>query len=930
MKINVLSELERYGVKYEFSAEDEIRCRCPFHDDVNPSCCVNLEKQVFVCHVSGCGKTGDVITFLAGHVKKQRHEVLLELATRYDIESDATIEASVIERFHEGIWHAKPFLKELKKRAVTDDLIRQYRIGVHNGRVTIPIRNASGSFVNVRRYLPGAPGQDKMRNTRGHGRIRLFPIQQLRYEDVVLTGGELKAIVAAAHLNKRDIGCVTVTAGEGNWDPMFTRMFTDKRVYIIFDIDDAGKKAAEKLARVLYQVAETVSVIELPLDPDVYPHGDINDFVASGKKLYPLIKKAEEWRPITRAMMEDCEPEDTILAHSIKAKNTGKRIKFKALVTSMDTAPYVVPKCIKVECPQDQKFCGLCPAMTQKTFDIHPEAPVILEMVSTRKASQLQALQEGIGVPKQCKVCEFNVLSYYNAEDARLSPELNITSKNSDRVMLPAIMIGEGAELNEVYEMVGRMHPHPDTQQSTLLVSTYEHTQDALSNYTLPGNNQLEIFSPPEWTLDGVRTKLNSIYHDLESNVTRIYQRRLLHLVIDLVYHSPLFVHFDGKVIKGWVEALVVGDSAQGKSDTAEYLQEHYGLGERLECKNATVAGLLGGLQQHGGRWFVTWGVIPTHDRRLVILEEVKGASPEVISKLTDMRSRGVAEIPKIEKRRAAARTRLLWLSNSRSGRPMAAYNFGIQAIMELIGSPEDVRRFDIALIVTSQDIAPEELNKLQVSRPVVEHKYTRDLCRSLILWAWTQEDTRFEETATRKILDWSTQLSNAFSDIIPLVDRGSIRYKLARLSASVAARTYSCRESNLLVRECHVDFIGELLLKIYESSSFGYLDFTRAKKASETVDDSQQIKKRIGDTPFPRDFVESLLAAEFLDQQDLQDWTGWDRHDSQQLLSFFVRKRAIVRRKRTYVKTPAFIDLLRNLDDEDLPDRPSFAKEEF
>ena len=72
-------------------------------------------------------------------------------------------------------------------------------------------------------------------------------------------------------------------------------------------------------------------------------------------------------------------------------------------------------------------------------------------------------------------------------------------------------------------------------------------------------------------------------------------------------------------------------------------LMDHYKLGARHECKNATSAGLLGGLQQLGSRWFVSWGIIPMHDKRLVVLEEIKGTPIEVLAKLTDMRSSGIA-----------------------------------------------------------------------------------------------------------------------------------------------------------------------------------------------------------------------------------------------------------------------------------------------
>jgi len=36
--------------------------RCPFHDDRKPSLCIDAERGLWYCH--GCGKGGDVITFI--------------------------------------------------------------------------------------------------------------------------------------------------------------------------------------------------------------------------------------------------------------------------------------------------------------------------------------------------------------------------------------------------------------------------------------------------------------------------------------------------------------------------------------------------------------------------------------------------------------------------------------------------------------------------------------------------------------------------------------------------------------------------------------------------------------------------------------------------------------------------------------------------
>jgi len=498
--------------------------------------------------------------------------------------------------------------------------------------------------------------------------------------------------------------------------------------------------------------------------------------------------------------------------------------------------------------------------------------------------------------------------------------------------------VGHGLQANEPYKFTGRMYPHPKTQQSVLLLSQYSPTQDALSTYkpTEPELEELHIFQPVKWDVQSIEDKLREIYDDFEANVTRIFQRRDLHLVVDLVYHSALLFYFDKRLVKGWVEALVAGDSSQGKSEASTRIMEHYGLGERLVCKGATVAGLQGGLQQSGGRWWVTWGIIPTHDKRLVMLDELKGASTEVIGHLTDMRSSGVAEIAKIEKRRTHARTRLLAISNPRSSRPMSTYNFGVEVIQELIGGLEDIRRFDMALLLSAEQVSAAALNELQRNRPQIKHRFTAELCRRCVLWSWTrdEDDVIFTEGASSAILDQSAKLCATYHEAIPLVDRGSMRYKLARLAVALACRTFSCGNNDknvVIVRTCHVLFVAAMLDRIYGDKVFGYRDFSYAMQVSTALVKEEEIKSSIMQTPFPRDLVEALLHTNEIELRDLCDWCSYERSEAIQLLSVLVRRHALVRDKNAYRKNPAFIDLLKSLRDSgelDKNQRPDYIPE--
>lgn len=956
--IHVTAELERCGIPYKFGSEKEVLVKCPFHPDDQPSCSINIKESVFLCQAAECKESGDFVTLLARFLGQSRKVILEDLSTRYDLQLEKVINPETIERYHARIWQAKPLLAELYARGCHDGIIRFHRIGESNNRITLPIRNEFGSFVNVRSYLPGAPGKDKMKNAKGFSKCRLTPIDQLRFDTILICGGELKAWVAADQLNKHGIGAISATAGESNWDSSFTPKFKSKRVIVCLDIDKGGQISANAICLQMRTVADWVGNLILPLDPDKYPKGDINDYLGPLRpdqpQLKPLIDTCPEYAPtvIKEGYNDTTEPIPLELVDSIDAKNTAKRMKVSAVVSMMDTAPYVIPKDIEIQCGRDAKggICALCPVVIEdrQAFTIPPESPAILELVATGKERQLEVVKSAVGIPMNCGVCQFAAGSWYNVEDVRLSNKLEITQRGTD-LLQPAFCIKEGnsikLDLNESYDMVGRMFPHPKTQQATLLISSYKTSQDALSTYQLEGIDDCAAFWPRDsegnisWTKEAIAAKLDEIYSDLETNVTQIFQRRDVHLAVDLTYHSLLYFDFDGKRnTKGYMETLILGDTSQGKSEIccgatgSGGLMTHYGLGDVVDSKNASVAGLLGGCTQNGTRWWIKWGAIPKNDRRCCILEEFKGLKVESIAQLTQMRSSGKARLDKIVSRETSARCRLICPSNARGDVKLSTFNYGVQAAKELIGAPEDIRRFDLVMIVDERDVNADVINQLRKNRPQVIHTYSSELCRRLVLWAWTRrgENVFFTEDATALILQTAVELTGMFSETIPIVDKGSMRFKLARMSAALAARLFSCSEDyeSVIVDACHVEYIADFIKRTYSAPTFGYLDFTKAQNVSQTLVDAEIIGQFINNTPFALDLCNSLLTAVKIDINDLQDYTGWTREDATHLLSLLVRKHALIRDGKQYRKSAAFIEMLKTMiKNGEVKNRPDHIK---
>jgi len=932
--INAIVELERIGYSFDLAGEEEIRLRCPAHDDETPSVHLNIKKNLWICHAAGCGGKGDVVNLLALILNVERGTMLADLGTRWDIEDVKIINPINVEKMHESIWDAGPLLQELRNRGVTDDMIREARIGLFKNRITIPVYDANRNIVNIRRYLPGAPGPQKMKNTKGYGAARIYQIEQLKYDTVWICGGELKALVAKSILNPNNIGAIAVTAGEGSWEPKWNDKLKDKDVYICMDVDQAGRNAAKNLATIICNLAKNVRIVSLPLDKNIYPKGDINDWVAGeGATLEDFVKvmnEAREFSAKARTIQTLGEPTEVSLNEVTRAENVRRRLQFRGVIAAMDNnAQYLIPRTVGVSCDRQQKYCAVCPinAMDEDPdegfvkVEIPPVSESLLDMCDAPKKHLQIAIADALDIPP-CKSVQFAVENTYKAIEVIINPEISIEAEATSNVTQMGILTQDNnsVDFNVPYDFTGVVYPHPRTQRASLVIDAAVEAEDNLSTFA-PTDRELEalkIFRPSEWTADGVESKLRALYDDWAYNVTHVFHRFEIHLLHDLTYLSVLLFEFENKPVSGWVNSIIIGDSSQGKSAVSARLIDFLHLGKRLDCSNATIAGLLGGVQQIANKWFTKWGAIPTHDRRMIVLEELKNAPVEVITKLTDMRSSGVAEIPKIEHRRAHARTRLLVNSNPRNSKAVADHNFGIETLLALIGSLEDIRRFDIACIVSNQQISASDISRPLNERKMIEALHTAELCRRLVLYAWTRrlQEIVFDDDALQSIYDHSVSLTGSFSEAIPLIDQGTIRLKLARLAIATAIRTFSTTHNLRVVKvlQCHVDFVARWLRALYSDPYCGYLDFSKAFQSSDCVKDEHEVVTCIRKTNHPNELIRSLLRAPDVSLADVQDWCDLDRESAQHVLSVFVRKNCVRRNGQNYAKTSSFIDLLKRL----------------
>ncbi len=927
---NITALLQSFKIPYYDKGSEWLVVECAYHNDKHNV----IDHNVTKCHggihrttgaykCMSCGATGTYLKYLA--VKFQLPEAMIE--AKFDNitgeETPGYVKIETIQYSHQSLLDNKDMRdRMLKQHGITEESIVKFRLGWHpsEDRIIIPIMGPLGEYVNLRKYKYDSK-KDKVIGIKG-GKAVLWPIDNITQEDVIITEGEFKAVILMQH----GFNAITGTAGAGTWNRKdWNDLFKNKNVVIIYDVDEAGRRNANTICVYLYPLAKTVKNVFLK-DVQSIPKGDITNYFVDKQRtredLIALINATPYYTPpralAAHAKLEMNDPIDTSLAKSSTAELMNKIVATSAVVSAKDTIPYIIPKKATVLCNRDKPYCPSCQVYDRETpleFEIKPHSPAILDLINATATMQDEVLKEHSGIYLGCKVATFRRDESYNVEEIRLIPQIAVGHTTDEQVTRKAYHVGHGIAPNHTYEFEGRVCAEPKDGHATLVLHKSKLLQTELEGFV--PTVDLSIFKPKEWTAASIEEKLNHIYEDLESNVTKIYQRRDLHLFYDLIWHTVLWIPFPGQPasIKGWGDGLCIGDSGQGKSECSSRMSIHYACGERVDTKRASVAGIVGGLQETGKRWFITWGTIPLNDRRLVILEEIKGMGAEELSKMTDMRSRGVAEITKIERARTNARTRLIWISNPRSDSKLEAYNYGVDAVKELIGGLEDIRRFDMVIAVASGDVPQSVINSKHDS--TVAHTYTTELCQQLISWAWSRTEAQIRIECEQEIYDAATRMGEMYSSACPIVEPSDQRWKLLRLATGLAARTFSTDDGvTLVVRPCHVKAVEDYLNRIYSQRSLGYKDFSASQLGESILMNTEAVKTIMKDQAHAADLVKGLIEAEQIRIEDIINLTENTVEAANTLLGHLTRAGCLKRTRRGgYRKTAGFIELLKLMD---------------
>lgn len=960
---------------------DNIMVECPFHEgDAVPSCSVHLVEGMFKCH--GCSAHGRFEELIAKKTVNDTSEAACEGVRRIFKEYLEEINVRVVDPGRIETWH-KALMSESQEatdaiatmsllKGIDRDTLRRFAVGWNGERYTLPIYDQHRNVVNVRYRTLEKGATQKCRNHSGHGKpARLYPFEMLDDEAcrtthanspmfgaasaadwIYVCEGELKALLLCSW----GLRAVSGTGGANTWLPEWNVWLKGRKVAVVYDVDQAGRTQARTVARQLLGCAAEVRIIELPLDVDHHPKGDVNDWAVDAGGTKEGLETLLAATPVYSFTLDDAIPVADVnleivplasLEEVNDPRNHNRHVRVDAVVAAEETDVYRVPIKWRVGCLEDQRQCKECPVHQLKQHDFVAEPwcrTDLLKLVDVPEWTAATELRKRTGIPGTCAKNDIQATEFVNVQAIELIPDLDSKGNDRDTSITAFYAMKDVGDRRELH---GSLHtikgfPCSDPKSGKLVVLAYDAqpAKESIDRFTVTPEltEQLKVFRPNAWTVESIDAKLDSLYDDMSSHVTHIYDRRDMHLVFDLAYFSALEIPFNGRVAKGWTEVAVIGDSGQGKSIAFESLRTFYGLGDLAVGASTSQAGLLGSCQESSRgkrRWVYKWGKIPLNDRRLVCIEEVGGLSYELIQALRNPRSSGRHEDTKAKLTRVSTRTRLVWIANPRNNRTLAEFPHGVAALRELMGDDADIRRLDAAYFVLRGEVDLAAIRNGHV-RPKQTH--TRAASVGLLMWAWSRkpDDIEFDADAVTACRRHAASMSKKYSGRIPLVLDTEHDEKLARLAVALAARTFSAHEDDatiLRVRACHVDHIAATLDRLYSAPACRYDAFSAKIDEETAVADSAVVIKAFSDAVLAaRSTAEFLLEVVAFTTRDLAGVAAIELPAAEKLVGMLLRERAIrpnPRTPNTYNKTMGFIELLRKIVDKKLVEDTT-AEEKF
>lgn len=834
-----------------FNITGDTQVCCPFPHDVNgieyyetnPSAGINLEKNVFHCF--SCGRSFSEISFTAEYLKTSYEEASKFLSIFHNAEPLS------IWEYAEKNAQNSAILDLLKKLQISEKVAKELHIGyVGGGRteIVIPIV-LFGHIVDKVTYRP----DQKPKYIRKQKSISGMPCPYDLWKETkkeratLICAGEKDMMIART----KGFNAISFTGGENNCPTMFLNEFNDRNVYIIYDNDETGHQGAQKLALTLKNYAKSIHIVDLS-NICTEKGEDLWDFFCKYNKskqdLINIMKETPEFTEEEYIKIKNTIYPIIPLAEATNPKYIGRTLRSNMQVIATIDSTYLAPTVITGTKTENDDTDGQTLAKNERrTWYLHEgnykDLFYMIDSNLKEKAIESYIKTTLLKIPekeKHIKISKESKKPIYKGVVTDVIESFSSTSA----VEFMAYSINKKLENGKKYLVTYKLIPHPqDGQKLIMVIKDVEETDDFLATFKITEEIKSSLEKFQVGAEETVEEKLNSLIELAKGIVNADYDEQLLK-VIDIWYHSVL--QFDVgrfKNIRGYIDGLIIGESRIGKSSTVDALQKMYGLGKIVSLAgiSATTAGLIGGSNKvSGGAYQTRAGIIPQNNRGAIIFEELIKCKTDLIKELTDIRSSNKVRIVRVNGSiELPAFVRMLTLTNSKTHdgvpKPINSYPNGISLLTDIIGTAEDIARYDMIAIFGFE--ATKEIDPFYTPpQPLPQIDY-----QNRIRWVWsrTAEQIYISQHIYQYTIQQANLLNKTYGTYINIFGVEAWQ-KIMRIAIAIAGYLCSTDDTfeNIVVEKEHVDEAVKLLVSLYDNKTFKLREFVEDERSYNDLTD--------------------------------------------------------------------------------------------
>ena len=891
------SFFEYYFSEYDFEKKETAVC-CPFphhtesgveYQETIPSAHINLDKGVFHCKV--CEKGLSEVSFIS-EILGCKYEAASKIASLY----------RDVENLHS--WNQlklNPRTKEIcNELGISDEVIEELHLKTENREedIAFPVL-MYGKVVDVRNYSPYNRAA-KIRSRAGSTTGMVIPfdlwINTNPHTWTIICAGEKDMAVARSN----GFNAITLTGGEKAL-PKILKPFKNRRVAICYDHDEAGIEGAKSVAAAILPYAAEVRICT-GFHEVCKEHGeDITDFFTKYKKtkrdLQKYIIDSPVFTPEEAAVISKVTHPFVTLLEASQPKYIGRVVQSNIQVVATYEKAMPVPTTIhavKLNISGDDKYNLMQQGETRDWELCDKTCQDVLKLVDNNFTEQQirDNTREILGITKIERDVKIERPTKETVYQCNVTDLFEVTTKNPQTIEFVAYVIGKRLESGKKYCITYKLTPHPfKGQQLTMIILDATEAADSITDFHLTEDNKK--------MLDQVKNMEGSVHDKVEtlSEMAKSYigydgYNKLIK-AIDLSFHAALQFNFNGNTERGTLDTLIVTESRIGKSSTAEALQKLYSLGTfvSLAGGNATIAGIIGGSNKVNGSFQTRAGLLPMNHRGLVIFEELAKCDKDLVKALTDTRSSGSVKITRVSgDLQLPALVRMITLSNVKSSskniQPIASYPNGITILVDLIGAPEDIARYDLMLVMGETGNRIIDPNW----RPITP--FEPEVYKTKIRWVWSRNPDQI--IITRDVVEYifkkCNELNSKYDSHIKIFGTEAWK-KVARLATAIAGYVVSTDdtyEKIIVTTEC-VDEAVDYLISCYDNNTFKLKEYVDNERRYGDIDDDgiKLLQDIYNQSPMT---IRQLSVLDKTNRMNLTSATGLDNDMYNKLMNRLVQ----------------------------------------